>query len=241
MALRYQALATLRLPWPNQKRGAAIVAAHAAGRSVPSVAEANKAEPMLLSPGAARPAVELGVGVDSLLAWAPAELAGGQACGELGSSNGGSSSSCDDGEDARSAAALGPLLQLYASERYLLTWEAGAARVLLWADAGPLDLLRAMYQAALLDRALQSHGPAGRAAAEQGQQGQHPPEGAAKADAAGHGRQRQLQQVASAVDLGRSLVAMQAAFPGFEDQARAQGWALERTVLLSGPTRLQRE
>lgn len=170
VGLRYYSLAQLHLPWPNAKRAGLLVTAHVGGGAVPGVAEANRREPMLPGPGTARPAVKLGCSVDAALAWLP--LPGGGDESSSGSSSGSSRSNGSSSSDSGSSATLhhssgggsnglGRLLELYATERYALVWRGGVARVLLWQDAGPLDLLRATWQAAWLD----AHAPRAGAAA----------------------------------------------------------------------------
>ena len=243
VALRYQALTTLRLPWPNQKRAAALMRAHVAGAVVPGVTEVNRAEPMLLSPGKVQPAVELGCSLEQLLAWQPPDLAAHAGSSVIPVRAPRSSSSRGSGSDgaapessaatggSESAGALGRLLTLYASERYVLTWQGGVARVLLWQDAGPLDMLRAMWQAARLDQQL-SHGHHHQ---QQQQPLATPAAGPVPAAAAAGETPATLQQ------LERSLREMQEGFPDLERQAALRGWKLGKAVLLSGPTRLQRQ
>jgi hypothetical protein len=139
VSLRYVALSQLRFPYFNGKRGAAAVAAHVADGSVPSVEQANREEAVLTRPQAARPRCSLGCSV--------AEALGAEATG--GGGGGGPS--------------LAALLDTFHSERYALTWRDGAARVLLWEDAGPVDMLRALWQAAWLDAHCGDSGSAGPA------------------------------------------------------------------------------
>ena len=137
LALRYAALRTLRFPYPNQKRAALLAGSHVGGGRVPSVAEGNEGEQILLPPWACRPRVAYGCTLAQALA---------------GSSSGSSGSHA--GMEAASAASipLGELQQLYRDEQYMLTWHSGTAWVLLLEGAGPIDMLRAMWQAAWLER-----------------------------------------------------------------------------------------
>ena len=119
LALRYAALRTLRFPYPNQKRAALLAVGHVVSGRVPSVAEANEGEQILLPPWACRPRVAYGCTLAQALA---------------------------------ASLTLGELQQLYRDEQYMLTWHNGTAWVALLESAGPTDMLRAMWQAAWLER-----------------------------------------------------------------------------------------
>ena len=173
---------------------------HVAGSGVPSIEEANAAEQILLPPSACRPRVRFGCSLDEA----------------LGSSS--SSSSSSQGQQ------LQQLVELYAGERYLLTWRDGTAHVLLQEAAAPVDLLRAMWQAAWLEQ----HAGEGRAAgAGSGGNGAGPLGPHSSADG---------------IDvLEASLAALRQQWPDFAAGAAAQGWHLEKAVLPRGRTLVRLE
>jgi hypothetical protein len=132
VALRYASLRRLAFPYFNMKRGAAAAAAHVRGGRVPGVAACNWGEAVLAAPEAARPRCAFGCSLAQALGQAGAapEVAPAGAAGTT---------------------ALEALLELYAGERYLLTWRDSTAHVVLWEDAGPVDVLRALWQSAWLE------------------------------------------------------------------------------------------
>ena len=183
-----------------------MVTQHVAGDGVPSIEEANLAEQMLLPPSACRPRMRFGCSLDEALS---------------SSSSGGSSSQ---------AQPLQRLVELYAGERYLLTWRDGTAHVLLQATAAPLDLLRAMWQAAWLER---HYGDGTSPAAA----------GAGTAAGGGNGAAPPVQHAGAADmhQLEASLAALQQQWPDFAAAAAAQGWQLEKAVLPRGRTLVRLE
>jgi hypothetical protein len=139
VALRYRSLATLTFPYPNQKRAAAMVSSHVRHAAVPGVAEVNRNEAILASPETCSPRATLGCTVDEAIppsgpAWEPGQ--------------GGTGSSAATQQWAQ----LADLAEVYNSEQYMLTWRGNCARVLMWDAAGPGDALRAMWQAAWLEK-----------------------------------------------------------------------------------------
>jgi hypothetical protein len=179
VALRYNALRKLRFPWPNFKRGAALLRAYVLHGRVLSVDEVHAMEPILTGPEDA--------GLNCVLGCSLEETVFGDA-----------------------AMDLHELLEMYGKERYVLAWHDGTAYVLLWENAEPLDVLRAMWQATWVQDQLEE-----------------------MAEGAGVGG-------VSHGLLHRSLQAMQTQFPSFESKAGALGWQLHRAVLPVGKYRLAR-
>lgn len=214
VALRYVALASLRFPWPNQKRAAAMVARHVSTGSVPSIEEANAGEALLASPSSCRPRVRFGCSLEEAL--------GGTSFGSSGSSssngngNGSSPGSSGGGSHAEQ---LQQLVALYRGERYLLTWRDGTAHVLLQEEAAPLDLVRAMWQAAWLDSQQQAQVPGGSS----------------------NGSSSSSDDSGGLEQLSASLEALRGAWPGFVAAAEAQGWQLDKAVLPRGQTLVRLE
>ncbi|PRW60390.1 UPF0420 isoform X4 [Chlorella sorokiniana] len=245
VALRYVALRALRFPYPNQKRGSLMVTQHVGSGSVPSIEEANQSEQILLPPSACRPRMRFGCSLDEALGWSGsggllssplggASSSSSSSSSSVGSSSGGSSSSSstDGGSQAQE---LQQLVALYAGERYMLTWRDGTAHVLLQETAAPVDLLRAMWQAAWLERYAGTGKAEAAAAAGTG----------VSTAAAGGGNgataQVQLSGAADAQLLEASLAALQQQWPDFAAAAAAQGWHLEKAVLPRGRTLVRLE
>ena len=218
VALRYAALAALRFPWPNQKRAAALVARHVSTGTVPSVDEANAGEAMLARPSACRPSVRFGCTLE-------------EALGSGGGGGGG-----------QQAAALQQLVDLYRGERYLLTWRDGTAYVLLQEEARPLDLLRAMWQAAWLEhqQEQQRQGSEAAAAAAANPSSSNGSSGSENGSSAGDCSSNGSGS-GGLGQLAASLEALRGAWPGFVAAAEAQGWQLDRAVLPRGRTLVRLE
>lgn len=140
VALRYAAMKQLRFPFPNFKRGTALVHRFISsrGKEILTVEEANKEEKMLQGPEYGPDGLQcvLGCSIEELLGSIEPplnntyhrELSGGR------------------GEDD----VLKILIELYEKERYILTWRDGVAYVVLWESADAVDMLRALWQAAWL-------------------------------------------------------------------------------------------
>lgn len=176
-----------------------MVTQHVSGGGVPSIEEANLGEQMLLPPSACRPRMRFGCSLDEAL---------------------GSSSS--------QAQPLQQLVDLYAGERFLLTWRDGSAYVLLQEAAAPVDLLRAMWQAAWLER----HAGGDKAAG---------PVTAAGDGSNGAALHAQHAGAAEVQLLEASLAALRKQWPDFAAAAAAQGWQLEKAVLPRGRTLVRLE
>ena len=211
-----------------QKRGALLVSRHVAGGGVPSIEEANAAEQMLLPPSACRPRVQFGCSLDEALeggsdfALLPGLPGGAGSSASSGGAGGGGGSS-----GGSHAHALQRLVPLYAGERFLLTWRDGTAYVMLQEAAAPVDLLRAMWQAAWLEQ----HGAAGPGAAA----------AATAANGNGAAPAGQHAGAAEADVLAASLEALRQHWPDFAAAAAAQGWQLEKAVLPRGRTLVRLE
>lgn len=168
-----------------------MVSSHVSSGRVPSVEEGNLGERVLLTPSQCSPRVHLGCTLD--------EAFGG----------GGGGGSMQAGQ-------LGELVRLYRGERYLLTWHSGASWVLVLEGAQRTDLLRAMWQAAWLERQHERLQPG--------------------SSWSGHGG-----TASSAGLLADSLAALQEHWPDFVRQAEQQGWQLHKAVLPQGSARLRLE
>jgi hypothetical protein len=149
VALRYQALKQLRFPFPNFKRGTALVHRFisTSGQEILSVEEANSEEKMLEGP-------EYGPdGLQCVLGCSIEELLGHKRTKENG---GGDCNGEEEGD-------LKKLIELYKNEKYVLTWRDGVAHVVLWESATALDMLKALWQATWLNsnRKLESSGNSG--------------------------------------------------------------------------------
>eukprot|EP00775_Hariotina_reticulata_P012982 gene12982-13111_t len=121
---RYLALQQLRFPALNQKRASLLVAASVRALPLPTVAEGNRQEPMLLPTSAVRPHVTFGCSLQE--AW------------------GGDVSSLQSG-------LLQAWLEIFRQEEHLLVWRQGHAYVVLKQGSQQGALLRALWQAAWLD------------------------------------------------------------------------------------------
>lgn len=131
VTLRYYALTKLRFTYPNYKRGAAMVKEHVKYGTVLTREKANAEENVFQG-------TEDGVeGVKCVFGCSLEEV-----LKERRSYPGGAD------EDEREE--LEGLLDLYRDEKYMLTWSDGTAHVVLWEDAGAVDKLRALWQAAWL-------------------------------------------------------------------------------------------
>lgn len=204
-----------------QKRASLLATHHVRSGEVPSIEEANASEDMLQSPSACRPRIVFGCTLDEALG---GTLGASAASGSLASLM--SLASFDGGGGGCSSTAarqLRELVPLYAGERYLLSWREGTAYVLLQEGAEPLDLMRAMWQAAWLER----H-------AEQQQ-------GAGAAAAAGNGSGSPAAACEGTDALAASLEALRQRWPAFAAQAAAQGWQLDKAVLPRGRTLVRLE
>jgi hypothetical protein len=126
---RYLALQQLKFPTLNQKRASLLVAASVKGMALPTVAEGNRQEPMLLPTSAMRPQVTFGCSLQE--AW------------------GGPVSALQPG-------VLQAWLEIFEEEEHLLVWRQGHAYVVLKQGSQQGALLRALWQAAWLDGQLQN-------------------------------------------------------------------------------------
>lgn len=122
VAMRYRGLLELRFPFLNQKRAAYIVTQYIERGTVPGIEDTAVKEPLLAGPTSVRPSAHFGCSVEDLLH------------GSLFS--------------------LTDLLSVYQGEKYLLTWSSSSrsCRVVLWQSATHTDALRALLQAAWLDK-----------------------------------------------------------------------------------------
>jgi hypothetical protein len=156
VALRYAALSRLRFATLNQKRACALAAAHAAAVAgaagdgpdvvpLPGVDEANAAEPMLVPAGSVRPRMQLGCSLQQAWGAALGSSSGSSGGGGGGGVSGGLLTGVDD-------ALLSQWVELFEGEPYLLVFREGVAWVVVKQGASSRDLLRAVWQAAWLDR-----------------------------------------------------------------------------------------
>lgn len=185
-----------------------------------SIDDGNAAEQILLPPSACRPHVEFGCSLDEA-------LPPGSSPAALGLGSGGAGVAAAQQLSAEQQQQLQALVQLYRGERYLLTWHGGTAWVLLLEGAGREDQLRAVWQAAWLEHHASQQQPAAVARSN----GSDPRAvGGALGDAS-----------SSPGLLAASLQALHAQWASFEEEARCEGWQLERAVLPQGRTRLRLE
>jgi len=206
VALRYAALKQLRFPYPNMKRAVAMVKTYIEEDRMLSVDEANASEALLAGPQDTGLSCSLGCSIDEALAalqFINDDL-------RLRSANGGIN-------DAKPSD-VETLLSIYEDEKYVLTSHNGHTYVALWEGAGPLDMLRAVWQAAWLQNMLLEQRSS---AAERG-----------NLEAVGSGGDGDVAV------LKRSLEEMQRRFPAFAERAKEQGWELHRCVLPLGSYRL---
>lgn len=219
VGLRYLALTKLRFPWPNYKRGVALVMPHALYRTVPTLSEVNSNESILGGQESVELRCKLGCSVEEAFGKSIEELLHPR--DDEGTVGG----CCDASSNIASMA------WIYRNEQFVLIWRGGTSYVLLRETAEPIDSLRAMWQAAWLHQRNCHHRPYvdDGAVAEPG--GMHD-EGERTMEAASTNREycRLLEQ---------SLGEMQAAFPDLLEKASAQGWELHRAVLPVGPHRIQ--
>jgi hypothetical protein len=225
VALRYQAMKQLRFPFPNFKRGTALVhhflSTHNSGSGsgdsgggleetnlILSLEEANREEKMLQGPEYGPDGLQcvLGCSIEELLNTKEAPFINTTHQNGSGGGGGGGTASDD----------LKCLLGLYKEERYVLTWRNRVAYVVLWENADAVDMLRALCQATWLNRA-----------ATIGNEERNNGGGSAAAD-----------DELNFQTLEESLQIMQRQFPQLQSAATAAGWELDRGVYPTGSFRL---
>lgn len=123
VGFRYMSLSQLRFSNLNHKRACLLVAAHVAGKPLPSVEDANQQEPMLASSSSVKPSVQFGVSLKH--SW---------------------------GDQLPTGEQLQTWLQLYEHQQYVLVWRDCQAYVVLKSGYSSDALLRALWQAAWLDQ-----------------------------------------------------------------------------------------
>lgn len=124
--------------------------------SVPGVEDINRSENLLLPPSACQPQAVFGCTIEQALQpGLHSKLAGNSSQSTvLGSES--SNESANKQPNSRNGngaeqvplqtCQLQQLVELYAGERYMLTWHDSTAHVLLWEDASQTDYMRAMLQ-----------------------------------------------------------------------------------------------
>lgn len=140
VALRYFSLKALEFPYPNMKRATELVKTHVHTGIVPSLEEVNGNEPVWLGPASCAPRVEFGCSVEEAV---------------VGIASKSSSSNDYVGSEKQhelgKGVELAALVRVYADEKYMLTWQKGVGRVVLWDDSKPVDYMRALWQASWLE------------------------------------------------------------------------------------------
>ena len=205
VVLRYYALTKLRFTYPNYKRGAALVLEHVKYGKVLTLEKANSEEAMFQGP-------EAGVrGLKCVFGCSLEQILKGISSGSYQSNNNhsGGENRNEQGKD------LEALIELYRDEKYMLTWHDGTAQVLLWEGGSPLDMLRALWQAAWLHHE----------SSKDGNLLQNNDGLVGKVDIS---------------QLSESLNAMQECFPDLEQGAAAEGWTLLKGIYPSGSYRLSK-
>jgi hypothetical protein len=126
VAARYLALRQLRFRYLNQKRASLLVCSHVRGQRLPSIAECNQQEPMLLPVSAMQPAITFGCSLEQAWGCDVAQLQPQQ---------------------------LAEWVQLHEQQGYLLVWRERHAYVVVKQDCRQLQqaLLQAIWQAAWLE------------------------------------------------------------------------------------------
>jgi len=209
VALRYSAVTQLRFPWPNMKRGVALVRTHIKDSSILSVDAANEDEPVLHGPEA--------VGLRCLIGCSLEDALGLSTTFDRATNFAAHKEDENRNVTKNTDISLQALIDVYRDERYLLTQRNGAVFVVLWEDAGGVDMMRALWQAAWIHDCMVLHGTA--ATWED-----------TKVSGGG---------VPSDVEvLKLSLGHMQQRFPQLLTDATAVGWELHRAVLPTGSFRL---
>lgn len=139
VALRYASLKQLRFPFPNFKRGTALVHRFISsnGKEILTVEEANNEEMMFQGPEYGPDGLQcvLGCSIEELLNSKEDSL---------------SNEHQSDASGHSFEEELNFLIELYEKERYILTWRDGVAYVALWESANAVDMLRALWQATWL-------------------------------------------------------------------------------------------
>lgn len=188
VALRFVALQKLRFPYPNFKRGASLVTTHVKEGRVITLDEANLGEPVMRGPDRSTLPCELGCSLKALM-----------------------DTLIDRGNKMDT---VEELLELYSEERYILALSKSSEKfnilVCLWEDAGPIDVLKAMWQAAWIDCHLQQESI----------------------------EMNNLDSNSHIVE--DSLRAVQSEFPNLVKTATELGWELDRGVFPLGSYRLCR-
>ncbi|GAB4822423.1 hypothetical protein N2152v2_009469 [Parachlorella kessleri] len=212
IVLRYKALSTLRFPYPNQRRAAALVTVYVMEGRVPGVDEVNRGENPFIPASSCNPRAVFGCTVEEALQGFLATSLdsngngyfsdSGQHSSSLNGTGNGSNGSKPDGQPQEAQRPLQSLIELYHGEQFLLTWHHSTAYVLLWEGAGPRDYMRAMLQAAWLER--RGHASATKA------------------------------------ELGAGLRGMQTQWQSFERLAAEQGWNLDKAIVPLRGTCLKR-
>eukprot|EP00878_Enallax_costatus_P007114 GHUV01007456.1.p1 GENE.GHUV01007456.1~~GHUV01007456.1.p1 ORF type:complete len:570 (+),score=144.92 GHUV01007456.1:464-2173(+) len=216
VSCRYWALSQLRFPLLNQKRASILAHAHVRGRPLPSVADGNKQEPMLLPASAMQPCVQFGCSVAQ--AW------GVRSVNEL---------------DPR---VLNAWVGVHQHEGYLLVWRDCQGFVVLKQGCDVQKvLLRAMWQAAWLEsncRGQVGHSVWGGSSSTAGLVSQQLQSSAGReglgvvGNGTGHGG-------ASVESLQASLAALKQHYNDFVAEAQSVGWKTDSLVFKVGSTRVQ--
>lgn len=208
VVLRYRALSTLCFDTLSRKRALLLASDHVQGLPLRGVAALNADEPLATPAWMMRPGVTVGCSVR--------EAFGGQ---------------------LPSGVVLEQYLQMYRGERYVLVWRDGAAWVILkQGPVGPLDLLRAHWQAAWLhqhmhpDVDLQGRGGGGNGTAVSS--AAH----AARAGTTSDGAEGHFGAAPEA--LAASVGALHERFDAFLSEGASRGWRMDTLQLRLGPLRL---
>jgi hypothetical protein len=216
VALRYAAMKQLRFPFPNFKRGTALVHRFIStrGREVLTVEEANNEESMFQGPEYGPDGLQciLGCSIEDLVALSKESFFSNT---HQRNGDGNGIPRCED--------ELKLLVELYEEERYILTWRDGVAYVVLWENANAVDMLRALWQATWLRSGV-------------------PDENMAAKEEEEEERKKSREDCHGAVllfdKLEESLKIMQNEFPKLEKGALEVGWELKRGVYPTGSYRV---
>ena len=186
---------------------------HIATGDILSVAQANEEEQMFSGPeaGAGGLRCRLGCSLEELIS---------STSGIDSSSSSINSSSVPSSSHLTTTTAtlaeLNSLIDLYAGEEYVLTWRNGTAFVVLWDTAGPVDVLRAMWQATWL----------------------HQCNGNDTSSVSTAQNHQKYEKERETVLLKESLACMMSQFSDLETAATAAGWELQKGVFPIGNFRL---
>ena len=229
------AVATLVFPTLSRKRACILVSQHVRGQALEAPVAVNAREPLWESSASMQPWMVLGCGLDQLLrGWRPSGGGDGGGTSIASSTISSGSGWCEAPPDAQ------PYIDLYGGEQYMLAWRDGLAHVALKQGAGTKAVLRALWQAAWLQRDGEVGGE--QLVPQQGGETGYPSSQPAGAPLSPMGERasahRECDEGQQLRILQRSMAARDSGFTGIEAEARAIGWEVDKVAIKGGSVRV---